>query len=156
MPVTNFNKECCYLCWLLSALVSLDVLCSKVRCWNLLFSVARMFYCISTVCMPCIYGTASYNFCLLQVMHRIDLPSVIFLITHTQWTRVPSIVLESTQEILNYNKQMIAAQLLSTFLCQFLSLEALNGRSMWVHNLYFISRRVILTVFSLSMILVHR
>ena len=38
--------------------------------------------------MPCIYGTASYNFCSLQVMHRIDLPSVIlqlwlFLITHT-------------------------------------------------------------------------
>ena len=42
----------------------------------------------STVCMPCTYGTASYNFCSLQVMHRIDLPSVIlqlwlFLITHT-------------------------------------------------------------------------
>ena len=27
----------------------------------------------STVCMPYRYGTASYNFCLLQVMHRIDL-----------------------------------------------------------------------------------
>ena len=39
-------------------------------------------------CMPYRYGTASYNFCSLQVTHRIDLPSVIlqlwlFLITHT-------------------------------------------------------------------------
>ena len=110
---------------------------------------------------PCTYETASYNFCSLQVMHRIDLPSVIlqlwlFLIAHTQWTRVPSIVLESVQEILNYHEKMMAAQLLSTFLYQFHSLEALKGHSMWVCYLYFVSRCVILTVFSLSMILVYR
>ena len=40
------------------------------------------------VCIPYRYGTASYDFCSLQVTHKIDLPSVIlqlwlFLITHT-------------------------------------------------------------------------
>ena len=57
-----------------------------------------------------------------------------------------SIVLERVKGILDYQKKMIQAQILSTLMYQFHSSEVLKAHSMWVCNLYFVARHALFTV----------